>query len=112
MKHVTYAEKSLLVDDDAADALIEYARVLADNGGADTVTLRAVSPDGNTVEATFLLNASTVLMIESTNSELSPPGNDDIATELRDRIAAIDRPASAEVQSPWAEENRNIGDTL
>jgi hypothetical protein len=112
MKHVKYADKALLVDDDTADALIEYARVLADNGGADTVTLRAISPDGNTVEATFLLNGSTVLMIESTNSEVSPPRNDDITAELRDRIAAIDRPASAEAQSPWVEENRNLGETF
>jgi hypothetical protein len=112
MKHVTYAKKSLLVDDDAADALIEYARVLADSGSADTVTLRAISPDGNTVDATFLLNASTVLMIESTNSELSAPSNEDITAELRDRIAAIDRPASTEVQSPWIDENRNLGDAL
>ncbi|KJQ56000.1 hypothetical protein [Microbacterium sp. SA39] len=53
MKHVTYGEKSLLMGDDAADTLLEYARLVADNSTADTVTVRSISPDGNTVEALF-----------------------------------------------------------
>ena len=50
MKHVTFAEKSLLMGDDAADTLLEYARVLGDHDRVDTVALRSISPDGNTVE--------------------------------------------------------------
>ena len=51
MKHVSYADKSLFMGDDAADTLLEYARLVADNERADTVTLRSMSTDGNTVEA-------------------------------------------------------------
>lgn len=32
MKHVKYAEKSVLVGDDAADTLMDYARMLAGEG--------------------------------------------------------------------------------
>ena len=50
MKHVMFAEKSLLMGDEVADCLLEYARLLADNSTADTVTIRAISPDGNTID--------------------------------------------------------------
>jgi hypothetical protein len=112
MKHVTYAANAVLVDDDAADALLEYARVLADSGRADTVTLRAIRPDGNTVDASFLLNASTVMMIESTDSDRSPPRNEHVVIDLRDRIASIDRPARTEYEAPWVGEDLNLGESF
>lgn len=100
MKHVSYADKSLLMGDDAADTLLEYARLVADSGRADTVTLTSVSPDGNTVEASFLLDTSTILMVESTNSTMEPPDNSEVVQELKDRIDAITRPVSADSQEP------------
>jgi len=101
MKHVTYGEKSLLMGDDAADVLLEYARLVADSASADTVTLRSISPDGNTVEASFLLNVSTVLMTESTNSDLDPPDNTDTVADMQGRIDAILRPASMSPEDTW-----------
>jgi hypothetical protein len=100
MKHVSYADKSLFMGDEAADTLLEYARLVADSGRADTVTLRSVSPDGNTVDASFLLDASTILMVETTNSEMQPPDNTDAVREMKDRIDAITRPVSADAQEP------------
>jgi hypothetical protein len=99
MKHVTYAEKSLLMGDEAAETLLEYARLLADNETSDTVTLTSISPDGNTVEASFLLTPSTILMVESTNSEVTPPDNSDAIAEMQERIDAIARPMAAESES-------------
>jgi hypothetical protein len=101
MKHVTYGEKSLLMGDDAADVLLEYARLLADNAKADTVTIRSISPDGNTVDASFLLNVSSVLMTESTNSEVDPPDNEEAVADMRDRIDALLRPAAMAAEDPW-----------
>ncbi|WP_309102783.1 hypothetical protein [Microbacterium sp.] len=101
MKHVTFGEKSLFMGDDAADVLLEYARLLADNGSADTVTLHAIGPDGSTVEASFLLNVSTVLMIESTHSDVQPPDNAEAVDEIRSRIDAILRPATMPAEEPW-----------
>src|SRR5918993_3325843 len=101
MKHVTFGDKSLLMGDDAADTLLEYARLLSDTGAADSVTLRAISPDGNTVEASFLLNANTVLMIETTNSEVEPPENEGEVAEMRGRIQAITRPSTAQPDEDW-----------
>lgn len=98
MKHVSYADKSLFMGDDAADTLLEYARLVADNERADTVTLKSISTDGNTVEASFLLDASTVLMVESTNSDVEAPDNTETVQDIKDRIAAITRPVSVDSQ--------------
>ena len=112
MKHVTFAEKSLLMDDAAADTLLEYARVVADTSRADSVTLRAVSPDGNTVDASFLLNVNTILMIESTNSEIEPPDNTEAVRDMRERIEGITRPPMAGTEEPWEAGEYDVADGL
>ena len=71
MKHLTYADKSLLIDDATADALLEYAALLARVGDADSVSVSAYSADGQTVEATLLLDAGAPIMSETTHSTMS-----------------------------------------
>jgi hypothetical protein len=83
MKHITYAEKSLLLGDDAADALIAYAAALATHGRGDGVTLRALSSDGDEVDATFLLTAGAPLMAETSTTRLPEPDNADAVTRMR-----------------------------
>lgn len=112
MKHVTYGEKSVLMGDDAADTLLEYARLIADNGGADSVTLTSISPDGNTVETSFLLGPNTMMMVESTNSQIQPPDNEEAVSEMKDRIDAITRPAVAEPDEPWEEPGHGVTDYM
>lgn len=90
MKHLTMADKSLLVGDDAADLLVRYAALLAKMQSGDTVTLLAYGVDGAEVEAMFLLNSGTTLMSESTQSELPEPDNADQVAYLRDKIAAFE----------------------
>lgn len=112
MKHVKYADKSVLMGDDAADTLLEYARVLGDSDHTNTISLNAISPDGNTVEAAFLLNSSTVMMVETTNSEVEPPDNTEAVTEMRQRIAAISQPAQAETNQPWTDSDIDAADQI
>lgn len=95
MKHVMYAEKSLLMDDASAEALIDYAAAIADSGGGDTVRLRAVGDDGNQVEVAFLLNSATVLIVESANAVLDVMTNDDAVAYMRGRTERIRNPRPA-----------------
>jgi hypothetical protein len=95
MKHVMYGEKSLLMDDDSADALIEYAGVIAQTGSGDTVRLRAAGSDGNAVEVVFLLNASTGLIVESASAQMDAPTNDDAVAEIRRKIDLLRNPPSS-----------------
>jgi hypothetical protein len=92
MKHITYAEKSLLLGDDAADALIAYAAVLATHGRGDSVTLRALSSDGDEVDATFLLTTGAPLMAETSTTRLPEPENADAVARMRTEIGRMESP--------------------
>jgi len=92
MKHITYGNKSTFLADEAADVLLEYAAVLADNGRADTVELRAIGPDGNEVTVIFLLDSGATLMSESTNSAMKPPENHDAVRYMRERVMNLSSP--------------------
>ena len=87
VKHVTIAEKSLLIGDDAADTLVRYAAVLGSTSSADSVSIRSIGVDGEEVEATFLLNSGTVMMVESTTSSLPEPDNTDALHYMGDQIS-------------------------
>ena len=86
MKHVTIADKSLLVGDAVADALVRYAALLGQRNSADTVTIRSIGVDGEQVDAVFLLNSGTVMMAESTNSTLPEPDNNDALAYMQDQL--------------------------
>ena len=96
MKHVTYANKSLLMQDEAADLLAEYAAILGSNDRADNVTVRAIGMDGNEVEATFVLNSSSDLMAETTNSSVEAPANEAVNAYMRDAIRTLQSPPEAQ----------------
>jgi hypothetical protein len=99
VKHVTFADKTLLMGDDAADCLLEYSRLLGDASRVDTVTVRAVGPDGNTVDVSLLLNSSSTLIIESTNSTMQPPDNNEAVRYMQSRIDSIRNPPDAHSQA-------------
>jgi hypothetical protein len=100
MKHVTFGDKSLLMGDDAADCLLEYSRLLADGARADTVSVRAIGSDGNTVDAAFLLNEASVLVVESTNSTTEAPENEEAVRYMQERIDALQNPPEAQAEEP------------
>jgi hypothetical protein len=88
MKHVLFADKSLLVGDAAAETLVEYAALVGQIGSADAVELHAIDADGDAVDVTFLLNSGTALVIQSTHSQLSEPDNAASIAYMRGRIDA------------------------
>lgn len=95
MKHVTYADKALFLDDESADWLMEYARALGLAGMTDSITLHAIGLDGNEVDATFLLNASTELITQTTNSALGAPANDEAVGYMQEQTRLIVSPPPA-----------------
>jgi hypothetical protein len=92
MKHITYAEKSLLVGDDAADTMLEYAALLTTHGRGDTVTLRALGADGDEVDATFLLAGGAPLMAETAGTQIPEPDNAEATAAMRARIRRLEEP--------------------
>jgi hypothetical protein len=98
------AEKSLLLGDEAADLLVEYAALVARIGSGDHVRLNALSTQGEAVVVDVLLNSGTVLLVETTRSEFPEPENVEGITTMRKRIAAYDLPLDPEGDSPFGSE--------
>lgn len=95
MKHITYAEKSLLVGDELADLILQYGAHLASNGVADTVTVHAYGADGDEVIATLLLDSGSNIMAESTNSRMVEPDNAAVVAFLQERIRLFSSPPAS-----------------
>ncbi|HEV7950401.1 MAG TPA: hypothetical protein VGP24_11610 [Glaciihabitans sp.] len=96
MKHLTFADKSLLVGDEVADLMIRYASMLATAGSADAVDIHAYSSDGDEVIATFLLNEGSPLMAETTHSRLPEPDNTDAIRHMRGQMGLLSHPPTVQ----------------
>jgi hypothetical protein len=88
MQQLIMSDKSLMVGDDIAELLMEYAALIAKVGSGDTVKVRAFGADGDEVMASFLLNSGTVLRSETSRSSLPEPENRDAEAYLRRRLAS------------------------
>jgi hypothetical protein len=87
MMNLTFVGKSLLVGDEAAEIVIEYAATLARFGGADTVRLMAYGAGGDEVQALLLLSQGAPIMAETSNTDKPEPDNRDIVLYMRERLA-------------------------
>ena len=96
MKHLTMADKSLLVDDTTADLLLEYAALLARTDSADTVVVNAYGDDGDPVAVTFLLNSGISLLAETSESRVPEPENAAAIRYIEQRIQLIQSPPLAQ----------------
>ncbi|HEY8281850.1 MAG TPA: hypothetical protein VIG28_05160 [Leifsonia sp.] len=90
MKHVTFACKPLLVGDEVTDELLRYAALLGKVGSADCLRVRCIDAKGEEVEASLLLNPGTVMMAESTTSELPEPDNTVALAYLHERLGLFE----------------------
>jgi hypothetical protein len=101
MKHVTYAEKSLLIGDDAADLVMEYASALANGGVSDIVRLNALGADGDEVVATLLLGQGAPLMAETSSTSLLALENTEAMEYMREKLKQLADPPDAQpAQAP------------
>jgi len=88
--HLYYGQAGFLIGDEAGDVLLEYATALSKRGRSDRVDLRVLGPDGNEETAVLLLNPSTMITVETTRSDLEPPGNDEAVARMRSALEAME----------------------
>lgn len=95
MKHVIYAEKSLLMGDEVVDLMMEYAVLLARQSSADSVDVEAIGTDGAEVTATFLIGPATIMVAETARTAIPEPDNDSAEAYLKEQISLIKSPPLA-----------------
>ena len=96
MMHVTYDGKSVLMGDDAATLLMEYAAELGTRNAADVVNIEAVNIDGNSLTVAYLVNGSSELTAETTTATLEAPGSEEAVAYMRERIELLRNPPPAQ----------------
>jgi hypothetical protein len=92
MKHLTVESKDLLVGDEAADLLTEYAALIAKQGTGDRVELNALSTDGNMAVVTIVLSGGTTILVETTHNNLPDPDNSAAVDYMRQKIKQVTSP--------------------
>src|SRR3954470_1862154 len=92
MKRIAYAEEWLTTDDRVADLVLEYARALAREDTADTVTIPVL--DGELVRhAQFLVGpASQIIVVESDEERPAFFEVDDAVADLEARLRQLRAP--------------------
>lgn len=83
MKRISYANGDLLTDDAIADALMEYARVLAIVGSADVVTFPGIDRGGDVREVQLVIGPASQLLSTSTDEPTVEMEAEGAAEELR-----------------------------
>jgi hypothetical protein len=98
MKHLTFADKSLLLDDETADALVEYAALLVQHDSADTVDVHAFGADGDEVDAKLLLSSGAPIMVETSQTSLPDPDNREALAYIRSASARLSHPVGGPIE--------------
>jgi len=96
MKHVTIESKDLLLGDEAADVLTEYAALVAREGTGDRVELHAISGDGDDVLVTVVLSAGTTLLTETAHNSMPEPDNAKALAYMREKIGQATSPPTVQ----------------
>lgn len=94
MKTITYAGDSLVTGDEIAHAVMEYARVLANLGRADTVDIPARGDDGHTVMTTMLIGPASQIVAGQSDGTEDELRDDDVVAELKRRARAAESPTA------------------
>ena len=76
----------LIVGDEVADLVADYAVLVARVNTADSVQLNAYDEGGDYVQATLVLSNGGAILVESTNSNLPDPDNSKAEQYIRSRI--------------------------
>lgn len=92
MKSITYAENSWLMGDAAADAVVEYAVLLARTGSADSVDMNALTMEGTPCILTLVIGPATMMTAATLDSSYAEPDNTEALTIIHERMRIIQSP--------------------
>jgi len=107
MRELDYAGEKFYLSDQLAEAVLEYAKALAERGTADTVHLRAYDVDGELIELDLLVGPASQIVTHTIATHLDAPDGDDEAVEKLRRDTARLRP-SRPVPQPLEEDDLNM----
>jgi hypothetical protein len=91
VRRIHYAEGSVLTGDDIADAVLEYARMLASTATAATVEIPVRRGEG-VLTARLLLGPSSQMLVEDEPEDAAEIVDEALVADLADRARRLGRP--------------------
>ncbi len=101
MRRIHYAGDTLLLGDDVADALMDYAARLARQDSAVTITIRALDDGGTEHAVDILVGPATMMTATHVDSDLPEPDNAAVVADLARRVSLLESPPAGQgVEQP------------
>jgi hypothetical protein len=88
VKELIYAGGKTIVSDDLAEALTDYAQILASKGDSGVIEIPAIGEDGTVGTSRLLLGPASQIIVEPVTVDQAELDDADAITELRARIKA------------------------
>lgn len=92
MRRIHYAEDSIVTGDEIADAVIEYARMLAVTSTADTVELPTLHDD-SVRPVRLLLGPASQMLVTEEDTRADEIVDDALVSDLRGRAGHLQGPS-------------------
>ena len=89
MKQLRYGERTWLVGDAIADALLDHAAALARAGLAEHVSIAVLDINGMAEQVDFLIGPATMMTAEPVPEEFEDPDNTEAERMMRERSAEL-----------------------
>ena len=83
---ISYAGDHFLTGDEAAEALLEYASILAKHNTSDEVQLRTIQSTGDPGISRFLIGPASQVVVSTHTSSIAEPDNADTVAEIRRKV--------------------------
>ncbi len=111
MKYVIYGDNRVMTGDAIAEAVLDYAAALGENGTTDIVEIPTADEHGFGVTAEMLLGPASQVMTEPAPEDELEPEDEALVNELRRRTEAVGGarfvdPASSHSDDPDAKRLR------
>ena len=88
MKELIYAGGKAIVSDELAEALIDYAQILAAHGDSGLIEIPSVGEDGTVGMSRLLLGPASQIIAEPVTAEQPQFDDSEVIAELKTRIRA------------------------
>ncbi len=88
VKELSYAGGKTIVSDELAEALTNYAQILASNGDSGVIDIPAVGEDGTVGMARLLLGPASQIIAEPVTTDREPLDDASVVADLTARTRA------------------------
>jgi hypothetical protein len=88
VKELIYAGGKTIVSDELAEAITDYAQIMATNGDSGVIEFPAVGEDGTVGMSRLLLGPASQIIVEPVTAEPSNLDDTEVIAELKARIRA------------------------